>query len=248
MMTHATFMKDRQSGTMIVLFCSVLLFLCLLPSRSIGQIIEFDFDFHRGAQQWTADFANYPPATNTSGFYQLTSGIRLAPRKLTYVPRRSFYIQGSNHSASLIMFLKRRLGASDGIVAGRTYRVEYMMKVASNAASRCVGIGSPPGEGVFLRAGASPVEPKPELEANGWLRLNVDLATATTVTGDIANGLDCELAYPIFPYVYIHRQVQHPNVTATTSGELWLLVGTISGFEGLTGLYYQNIKVRLVPV
>ena len=241
-------MKNRQSGTLVVLFSSIILFLCIAPSRSIGQTIELDYNFHHGALQWTADFANYPPATNTSGFYQLVSGIRLAPRKLTHVPRRSFYIQGSNHSASLIMFLKRRLGPSDGIVAGRAYRVEYIVKVASNAASNCVGIGAPPGEGVYLRAGASPTEPKPELQANGWLRLNVDLATATAPTGDIANGLDCELVYPIFPYVYIERQAQFGTVTATAAGDLWLLVGTISGFEGFTGLYYQSIKVRLVPI
>jgi hypothetical protein len=37
-------------------------------------------------------------------------------------------------------------------------------------------------------------------------------------------------------------------VNANASGELWLLVGTDSGFEGTTALYYQRIDVRLVPV
>jgi hypothetical protein len=37
-------------------------------------------------------------------------------------------------------------------------------------------------------------------------------------------------------------------VAANAAGELWLLVGTDSSFEGPTGLYYQEIEVELVPV
>jgi hypothetical protein len=37
-------------------------------------------------------------------------------------------------------------------------------------------------------------------------------------------------------------------VNANSRGELWLLVGTDSGFEGLTALYYQRIDVTLAPV
>jgi hypothetical protein len=37
-------------------------------------------------------------------------------------------------------------------------------------------------------------------------------------------------------------------VTASPGGELWLFVGTGSGFEGFTSLYYQRIDVVLTPV
>jgi hypothetical protein len=232
----------------LALFAIVLLFAGLAAKKIAAQKIELDYNFRNGALAWTTDFANYPPATNQGGFYQLDSGIRYAPRKLTRVPIRAFLIEGSSHSASLMMFLKRRLTSADGIVAGRTYRLEYDMKLASNAASGCVGIGSPPGEGVFLRAGGSPLEPIPVLEPNGWLRVNIDLLTMTSAAGDIANGIDCEVAYPFFPYAYIDRLVQHPQVTASPNGDLWLFVATQSGFEGHTRLYYQRISVRLVPV
>lgn len=232
------------SRTAVALIASVV----FLIAGASAQTLEFDYNFRNGGLGWTGDFASYPPATNTSGFYQLESGVRFGPRKLTRVPVRTFYIQGANHSASLIMFLKRRLTAADGVVAGRTYRAEFIFTFASNAATGCVGIGSPPGEGVHLRAGATSVEPIPVLRGNGDLELNVDFETATAHAGNVANGLDCEIAYPHFPYVSIQRAAEFSNVTATKNGELWLLAGTRSGFEGLTGLFYQRIRVRLIPV
>jgi hypothetical protein len=177
------------------------------------------------------------------------------PRKLTRVPRQGFYIQGINRSADLFMFLKRRLAIEDGIVAGRTYRVEYVMTLASNAPSGCGGIGGAPGESVYLKAGASPNEPLAVLQSNGYLRMNVDKGnqsqggTAASVAGNIANGIPCEQALPYLSYALIQRAHQHTtNVTANANGELWLLVGTDAGFEGLTSLYYQSIRVRLIPV
>jgi hypothetical protein len=73
--------------------------------------------------------------------------------------------------------------------------------------------------------------------------------TAASVAGNIANGIPCQQALPYSPFVLIQRSHQHiVNVTANASGELWLLVGTDSGFEGLTRLYYQSIRVKLIPV
>lgn len=217
--------------------------------------VEIQYNFKSGSQGWTAGFADYPPAYDTNGIYELFAGLRFMPRKLTHVPRRGFYIQGANFSADLFMFLKRRLTSADGIVAGQTYRVEYVITLASNAPSGCVGIGGAPGESVYLKAGASAVEPLAVLQPDGDLRMNVDKGnqsqggTAASVAGDIANGIPCRSAVPYYPYALIQRAHQHTsNVTANANGELWLLVGTDSGFEGRTRLYYQSIRVKLVPV
>ncbi|MCK5181838.1 MAG: hypothetical protein KAQ73_04800, partial [Dehalococcoidia bacterium] len=73
---------------------------------------------------------------------------------------------------------------------------------------------------------------------------------ATSLTGHIANGLAAgEFDTENSPYVSLVRQHRHKyTVTASPDGELWLLVGTDSGFEGLTGIYYQSIEVTLKPV
>lgn len=226
------------------------------PALINAQTIELDYDFHLGTLGWTAGFADYPPHTDPNGsLYELSAGLRYLPRKLTRLPKRGFYIQGHNRSGDLFMFLKRRLSAEDGITPNQTYRLEYVIALASNAASGCVGIGGAPGESVFLKAGASAVEPLAVLQPNGWLRMNVDKGnqsvggTAASVAGNIANGIPCEEAFPSLPFALIQLSHQHTtDVRANSNGELWLLVGTDSGFEGLTRLYYQRIRVRLIPV
>ena len=236
-------------------FCLSFVFLFVLAASVSAQnnTVEIEYNFQSGAQGWTAGFADYSPNVGTG--YELDAGIRLMPRKLTRMPRRGFYVQGHNRSADLFMFLKRRLAGEDGIVANRAYRVEYVITLASNAASNCVGIGGAPGESVFLKAGASGVEPLAVLQSNGYLRMNVDKGNqsqsgaAASVAGNTANGIPCEQAFPTLPFALIQRSHQHPNsVTANANGELWLLIGTDSGFEGLTKLYYQNIRVKLLPV
>jgi hypothetical protein len=214
------------------------------------------YNFHHNNLGWTADFADYPPSTDPNGsLYELFAGQRYMPRKLTRVPKRGFYIQGHNRSDDLFMYLKRRLRAEDGIVAGQTYQIQFVITLASNAPTGCAGIGGAPGEGVVLKAGASAIEPLSVLQPNGYLRMNVNIGdhqlggTAASVAGNIANGIPCEQALPYSQFVLIQRSHQHiVNVTASANGELWLLVGTDSGFEGITRLYYQSIRVKLIPV
>ena len=156
------------------------------------------------------------------------------------------------------MFLKRRLGTDDGVVPGQEYRIKFTIDFASNAPSGAAGIGGSPGESVFLKAGASTVEPEVYLDpAINYYLMNVnkgsgnsDSGEAASVTGHIANGLSAdEIDMENPPYVSLKRQHEHRyTVTASPDGELWLLVGTDSGFEGLTGIYYQRIAVTLNPV
>lgn len=40
-----------------------------------------------------------------------------------------------------------------------TYTFDFTVEFASDAADGLVGIGGPPGEAVYIKAGASPVEP-----------------------------------------------------------------------------------------
>jgi hypothetical protein len=158
------------------------------------------------------------------------------------------------------MFLKRRLGPVDGMAAGQTYELTFTIVFASNTQSGCGGIGGPPGESVFLKAGGSPSEPlalftsvSPSPQVPPHLRMNVDKSNQiqsgihASVAGNIANGQPCNL--PSRPYVSVQRTHRHTSlVNANSQGELWLLVGTDSGFEGFTSLYYQRIDVSLVPI
>jgi hypothetical protein len=221
---------------------------------AISTSIHLEFDFRQGAEGWEAGFAEY--ATEMEDM-MLEAEIRSLPSELG-INGTGYYVQGMNHSDDLFVFLKRRLGPDDGVVPGQEYRVMFTIVFASNAPSGAMGIGGAPGESVFLKAGASTVEPEVYLDPDtSYYVINVDKGsgnsgngTAASVNGNLANGLSAdEIDMENPPYVSLKRQREHEyTVTASPDGELWLLVGTDSGFEGLTGIYYQSIVVTLIPV
>ncbi len=62
--------------------------------------------------------------------------------------------------------------------------------------------------------------------------------TDMKVIGDFANGTDLN--------VYKIKQLGTAiplSVQANQQGEIWLVIGTDSGFEGLTTIYYNSIQV-----
>ncbi len=219
--------------------------------------MSISFDFRNGSLGWEAGFADYPPATDKNDLYELRAEIRSLPPELG-VNGTGFYIQGNNRSDDLFMFLKRRLDSADGIVAGQTYQITFTLVFASAEQSGCFGVGGSPGDAVGLKAGATPAEPIAVLDnstPSAWLRMNVGKGGGQRDYGDlaasgvssIANGIPCGSEPP--KYISIQRNHQHTSlVNANSRGEIWLLVGTDSGYEGGTRLYYQRIDITLTPV
>jgi hypothetical protein len=214
------------------------------------QPISESYDFAQGDHGWRSGFADLPIDANES--YELDSGLKPLPSELG-VEGTGYLLQSHNRSDDVFMFLTKQLGAEDGIVANQTYQVQFTIKFASNAPSNAVGVGGAPGESVVLKAGASSVEPR-AVEEDGYYRMNVDKGNnseggpAASVAGNIANGLEQDGDEPV-PYVSLTVEHTHTvDVQADADGNLWLLVGTDSGFEGLTALYYQQIDVQLTPV
>jgi len=107
--------------------------------------VSKSFDFRNGALGWQAGFARYPPATDIDDVYKLRAELRSLPPELG-TNGTGFYIQGHNRSDALVMFMKRRLDAADGIVAGQAYQINFTLVFASNAQSGCFGIGGSPGD------------------------------------------------------------------------------------------------------
>jgi len=229
--------------------------LCIPPAEQTtnpppaGDVINVSYDFRDGAQDWVAGFADYPPGEET--FYELDSGIRDLPADIK-PGGTAFFISGNNHSDDLYMFLKKMLDASDGIKPDTTYTLSFTIDVASNAPSGCFGVGGAPGEGVTLKAGGSAQEPKPVV-VDDMYRLDVDKGIQTQagpagdVVGDIANGIECDDPANT-PYVTLNKKhTSEFPIKSSPEGELWLLVGTDSGFEATTALYYEHIAVELTP-
>jgi hypothetical protein len=203
-------------------------------------------DFSRGSGGWLPGFSDFSLATSPP---ERLAEIRRLPPEIDE-NRFGYYLQARNTSDDVFMFLKKQLTPAEGVQGDSTYDVEYFIEFASNAPTGCVGICGAPGESAWLKAGASRDEPIALLQ-DGYVQLNVDKGNQAVggqdaeIVSDIANGRPCEPPLP-GPYILLQRYHRHPNpVTTDITGNLWLFLGTDSGFEGTTGLYYATINVLL---
>lgn len=207
--------------------------------------MTFSFDFYTGAQGWTGGFADYPVDDND--FYELGWNRQPLPESLRsdFSNEYGIYITGNNHSDDLFMFIKKHI---EGLLPDTEYEAFFSIDFATNSPSGCIGVGGAPGEAVFLKAGAAVIEPMP-IDVDGDYRMNIDKGNQSTggvdaiVLGDIANGSEDCLDSPFL--MKNLSNIEEPfTVTTDVEGRVWLIIGTDSGFESTTELFYSGIEAR----
>ncbi|GAB4037818.1 hypothetical protein [Spirosoma jeollabukense] len=200
--------------------------------------LPYQSSFQRDSDGWVAGITDYGTAQDSIMAFK--SAYRGLPTPLD-TTRKSLMLESMNRSDDAFMFIKKKV---TGLQPNKDYSLLFEIELASKYGTNSVGIGGSPGGSVYLKAGASAVEPVKELK-DGFYSLNVDKGdqnndgTAAILLGNIGAGED------VTDYTLITRSNVDKPFTARTNaqGELWLLVGTDSGFEGLTTLYYSSIKV-----
>ncbi len=219
----------------------------LVPVAALAQDSgrsEFHFDFENDYAGWMVGFADLPTEYDPS-IYELDHEHRLLPYGLE---GSGIYIQGHNRSDDLFMFLKRRV---DGLMPNAAYAVSMSVDLATNVPAGLVGIGGSPGESVFVKAGASTAEPVAEEDSNRYLRMNIDKGNQSrggesmVVLGNVAHPQVTNGEYRIKT---LDNTGMPLSVSTDSEGRVWLIVGTDSGFEGLSGIYYDGITYTLTPV
>ena len=221
----------------------LMMIVVLLPACGDSGVVGYDFRFAQGPYGWQAGFADYPLADAAS--YMLDSDHRALEPPLDS-SRAALYIAGTNRSDDLFMFYKREVA----VRPSTRYRVRFEVEFASEVPSGCAGVGGAPGEGVTVKAGASLEEPLAILAADGMLRMNIDKSNQSQggrdalVLGDIANSRSCEE-----PWQWELKTLAGGSIelTSDATGRVWLLVGTDSGFESRTELYYTRFAADFEP-
>ena len=197
-------------------------------------------NFTIGTDGWVGDFTDYPNDPGMMPQYELEFTHSSLPLPLN-TSDGALKQSGINRSDDLFMFIKKKI---TGLDPGRSYTVELKVDFASNAANNMVGVGGAPGEAVNIKAGAVSLEPTKVLKTlENWYRMNIDKGNQAQggndmqVIGDFANGTDLN--------VYKIKQLSTTtplSVQANPQGEIWLVIGTDSGFEGKTTIYYNLIQ------
>ncbi len=205
--------------------------------------LVFEFDFAADDQGWVAGFADLPADTTGWPSFALVWGYRPLPAALD-PSRGGLYISGDNHSDDLYMFVKRQVA---GLTGATTYQVHFEIDVATDAPTGCFGVGGSPGESVYIRAGATTVEPMAVVAGADYV-MNIDKGNQAAggadvlLLGNLANGTtDC--TDPVYVIKSFDSAGMTFNFTTGSAGTAWLMVGTDSGFEAVTSLYYTLVRV-----
>jgi len=227
----------------IILYFTIALFTIVGCGNSNNDSVErkeLNYQFISDKEGWLGDFADYP--LGAEDFYELSHEYAMLPDPLDDT-KGSLMLSGNNHSDDLFMFIKKNIS---GLSPNTNYSITFHIEFASNVADGMVGIGGSPGEGVTIKAGATQIEPIKELDINNKYRMNIDKGNQVNsgkdmiVIGDFSN----DTAHNIYTLKSVTNNIPF-TVQTDKNGELWFTVGTDSGFEGITSIYYSKINVVL---
>ena len=222
-----------------LIFITTLTFHACKKDKSNRESFLLSSDFKDGKDGWQAGFSEYNG--NSEEIYELEEGLAMLPAPLDE-SKQAYKIAGMNRSDDLFMYLTRKI---DGLKPNTLYRGTFVLDIASEAVSGGVGAGGAPGEGVGVGIGLVNKEPISEPDDNNFYKMNIDkIQQCCTdgkdmiVVGDIANGTSENV------YKMIERTGEFAALS-NDEGNLWVIVGTDSGYEGKTTLYYSQIDVLL---
>jgi hypothetical protein len=243
--------RDPQKGTKEMNYSKWLLFgLCALLILTMGcsgdfeKEFQFNYTFEADEQGWTAGFADLP-ADFDKTFYELDSGWGALPSDLE---GNAIYLSGHNHSDDLFMFLKKQI---EELKPNTNYQVHFSIDMASNTPEGMMGIGGSPGESVYVKAGAVNYEPEVIEDTDGWLRMNIDKGNQSSEGEDMINlgtlanpNIDLDtFSGEEYAIMTLDNQDRTFKVTTDNDGNVWVIAGTDSGFEGPTKVYYDKILI-----
>jgi hypothetical protein len=207
--------------------------------------LQLEYDFTDSLNGWTGHFSDLSIKYNKEDF-ALDSGHRAIPVKGEAL-KKGLLLSGINRSDDLFMYAKKKMGQEEGLLPNRSYLMSMELDFYTNVDPGLIGVGGSPGEGVYMKAGASTVEPK-TISVNNDLRMNIDKGEQASsganaiVIGNIAKEHVSQEQYQLKKL----KMTAPIKVTTNDNGELWAIFGTDSGFEGSSTLYYSNIKINLV--
>jgi hypothetical protein len=216
------------------------------PPTPQPQPVRLDFSFNATQEGWEAVYSDYALGQEQG----IQFGHRIADLPAPLTPGRGYLLSSKNESDDVWMFIYREV---TDLAPSRGYRIDISLRAATNGGRQCVGIGGSPGESVTIKAGGVSIRPETRIERGNYVTVNFDKGVQTVgsqnvpVIGDFtSNSPTCtNIAYETKSLM---TPANGAVVTTDARGSLWLVVGTDSGFEGLTAIYYLSISAQLTPV
>lgn len=207
----------------------------------------FTFSFATNFAGWEPAYSDY--ALGQEASIDFAFGHERLPDPLDN--RSGIFLSSDNVSDDVFMYATRLV---DGLDRNTRYRVDLSLTLATNAPPNCPGIGGSPGEGVTVKAGAVGFRPETVIESGNFVGVNFDKGNQTQSGNDVvsignfAQTTTGSCSSPVYRLKTLSIGSGGPIVTSDGSGRVWLVIGTDSGFEGLTKVYFLDATATLRPV
>lgn len=196
------------------------------------------FDFAQDDAGFVPIFADYPAGEDADEFYELDSGRKEIPVENEGM---GLYLSGNNHSDDLFMGYYKNLS---GFEPNKTYAFDISFSVATNADGGMMGIGGSPGASVYVKCGVTTNKPAIYVNDQNGRRLNVDKGNQAQSGKDVQTIGTIQKEETLLPGKYeMNRYTASAEAAADKDGNVYLLIGTDSGFEGTTSYYISEVSL-----
>lgn len=208
---------------------------CAAEKNTAGEAL---FDFSKDDGGFIPVFSDYPDEPDVEQFYEFRTGHEEVP---VADAGKGLFISGNNHSDDLFMGYYKEL---TGLAPETEYQFTVRFRLATNVEGGMVGIGGSPGESVFVKCGVASLKPENELDESNHFRLNLNKGSQSQ------SGIDMEVIGTLaktennLPGEYEFNEMEISMTSQTDEkGRVYLMIGTDSGFEGVTTYYLDDIFV-----
>jgi hypothetical protein len=201
----------------------------------------YTFDFGAGHQNFTGGVSDFH--VSQSDQHEFTFDNRNFEPPLDTM-QLAQYISGINPSDDLFMYMKREI---TGLEPHTTYHVTFIVEFASKYPTNAFGVGGPPGEGVTMKAGLTLEEPDTVIIDKGgsFVVMDIDKGNQSMpgVDMDTIGHVGVHDTTTVWA-IKTNDNVGKPfTFTTDASGSAWFIIGTDSGFESQTELYFTMLTV-----
>ena len=204
------------------------------------RIFTYQFDFSESHHDWQAGFSDFPVNIDST-LYEFKS--EYTEQTPGTNGRKSIMLSANNQSDDLFMYMKRSV---DDLEPNTEYILTFEVEFASDATA---GVTGSSGESVYVKVGGTAVEPKTVIESDRYV-MNIDKGNQGQNGENMVNLGNITISENATGYT-VKTLSNTPNnstyngpitVKTNSHGQLWLIVGTDSGFKGKTTMYYTKVS------
>lgn len=202
---------------------------------------NIDINFSNTKTIFEANYSNYTPGMEDE--IDFHSGQNPINHSRTF----GYLLGCDNRSDDLFMFITTKI---DGLEPNYKYDFSVSsLTIATNAAnSEPLGVGGAPGKSVLIRVGCYNNHPE-VIKKGDYFITNFDNGHRphdgknTFIVGDFAKLRNANRTdYYEMKTFYPHK---HIEAETNAEGEMWMIFGTDSGYEGRTEAYFVSAHILL---